>query len=652
MRTSLERDPDWQALPPSTPPSIRRLLGRCLEKDPKRRLHAIADVNFDLQDARAESEHQRRTAVQTRTRAVWVIAVTSVVLASAAAAWQVWSTRSANLPAPRVMPLTSYPGIEASPTLSPDGRQVAFSWDGEKGQNEDIHVVMVGADNPLAVTSDPARDVAPAWRPDGSEIAFARVESGRASIYLVSPLGGSEKRLAAFSSVPYPGAGPIESIDPRLAWSPDGRWLAVANVTSGAERGVFLVTEDGRQELMLKANPGDNYRMAAFSPTGDRLALINGGIIEVAEVGGTNRPTINGAPRRLTSFLGHLSGLAWTADGKSLLFGRSRYPAPDPPSLWRVPTLDDGTPQRIDLAGVAAYPSFSAVASRLAFVRRGLNTDLFKLEEGSPAEAFLASTSNEQDASFSHDGTQIAFASDRTGDGHEIWIARADGSNRRAVTNGIHKPEGSPRWSPHDDRLAFDGLGDDGQRHIYLIDPAGGPIQMIPSKPGFGDQVPSWSRDGKWIYFGSNRTGRSEVWRAPAAGGAAEQVTTTGGECAFESWDGQTLYYLRSIGGMRTLFAMPLPRGQERPLDIQVTFWNYIPTEHGLYYMSLRQGQRAPFTYEVRFFDSRSGESRVVHSVRFAEASPGLTVTPDRKTVVVPGIAVVTQDLVRIENFR
>jgi eukaryotic-like serine/threonine-protein kinase len=648
----LERDPDWQALPPSTPSSIQRLLGRCLAKDPKHRLHAIADVSFDLEEARAGSEHQRRTAVQTRPRAAWVIAVTFVVLASAAAAWQAWSTRSANLPSPRVMPLTSYPGIEASPALSPDGRQVAFSWDGEKGQNEDIHVVMIGADNPLPVTSDPARDVAPAWKPDGSVIAFARVESGRASIYLVSPLGGSEKKLAAFSAVPYPGAGPIESRDPRLAWSPDGRWLTVGNVTSGAERGVFLVAEDGRQELMLKANPGDNYSMAALSPTGDRLALINGGIIEIAEVGGTNRPTINGAPRRLTSFLGHVSGLAWAADGKSLLFGRSRYPAPDPPSLWRVPTSDDGTPQRIDLAGVAAYPSISAAASRLAFVRRGLNLDLFKLEEGSPAEAFLASTSNEQDASFSHDGTRIAFASDRTGDGHEIWIARADGSNRRAVTNGMHKPEGSPRWSPNDDRLAFDGVGDDGQRHIYLIDPAGGPIQMIPSKPGVSDQVPSWSRDGKWIYFGSNRTGRPEVWRVPAAGGAAEQVTTTGGEYAFESWDGQTVYYLRTIGGARTLFAMPLPRGQEQPLDIQVTFWNYIPAEHGLYYMSLRQGQRAPFTYEVRFVDSRTGQSRVVHRVTLADAAPGLSVTPDGKTVVIQGVAVVTQDLVRIENFR
>jgi eukaryotic-like serine/threonine-protein kinase len=575
------------------------------------------------------------------------------VLASAAAAWQMWFTRSATLPPPRVMPLTSYPGIEASPTFSPDGRQVAFSWDGEKGQNEDIHVVMVGADNPLAITSDPARDVAPAWRPDGSEIAFARMEAGRASIYLVSPLGGSEKKLATFSSAPYPGAGPIESTDPRLSWSPDGRWLTVGNVmTPGGERGVFLVGEDGNQELMLKPKPGDDYRMAVLSPTGARLALINGGIIEIADVGGTNRPTINGTPRRLTSYLGYVSGLAWAADGKSLLFGRSRYPAPDPPSLWRLSTSDGGTPQRIDLAGVAAYPSISAVASRLAFVRRGLNTDLFKLEEGSPAEAFLASTSNEQDASFSHDGSQIAFASDRTGDGHEIWIARADGSNRRAVTNGAHKPEGSPRWSPKDDRLAFDGVGDDGERHIYLIDPAGGQIQVIPSKPGFRDEVPSWSRDGKWIYFGSNRSGRPEVWRAPVAGGDAEQVTTTGGEFPFESWDGQTLYYLRSIGGVRTLFAMPLPRGQERPLDIQVTFWNYIPTEHGLYYMSLRQGQRAPFTYEVRFHDSRTGQSRVVHRVKLADSAPGLTVTRDGKTVVIEGVAVITQDLVRIENFR
>lgn len=71
-----------------------------------------------------------------------------------------------------------------------------------------------------------------------------------------------------------------------------------------------------------------------------------------------------------------------------------------------------------------------------------------------------------------------------------------------------------------------------------------------------------------------------------------------------------------------------------------------------MYYMPLRQSQRPPFTYEVRFLDSDTGQSRPVGSVRLAEASPGLTVTPDRKTVVIVGVALVTQDLRRIENFR
>ena len=68
--------------------------------------------------------------------------------------------------------------------------------------------------------------------------------------------------------------------------------------------------------------------------------------------------------------------------------------------------------------------------------------------------------------------------------------------------------------------------------------------------------------------------------------------------------------------------------------------------------MPLRQGQRAPFTYEVRFFDDRTGQNRVIHRVQLADSSPGLSVTPDGKTVVIQGVALVTQDLVCIENFR
>jgi eukaryotic-like serine/threonine-protein kinase len=650
----LESDPDWQALPASTPASIRRLLTRCLEKDSKRRLHAIADANFDLDEALAESKPGVVVTSTSSQRHIgrWASVAGIVALVLAAGAWKVWTNRTSDVPAPRVMPLTSFQGIEMSPTFSPDGKQIAFSWDGEKGDNEDIYVLIVGTDNPLAVTGDPARDVSPAWRPEANEIAFARVESNRASIYLVSATGGSERKLAEFTPVPYGGSGPIETRDPRLAWSPDGRWLVVSRVMSGDERGIFVVGEDGSKQTLLSAEPTDDYRMAVFSPDGGKLGVINGGSIEVAELTGTGLPTVKGPPRGLTPYLGYVGGLAWATDGASLLFGRSRYPSPDPPSLWRVAVSGDSAPERYDLAGVASYPAIAPRGSRLAFVRRGLNIDLLKLEADTEPQAFLASTFNEQDASLSNDGSRIAFARDRTGEGNEIWIANADGSNRRALTNGTHKPEGSPRWSPNDNRLAFDGLGDDGLRHVYTIDPAGGPTRMIPSRPGSREQVPSWSRDGKWIYFGSNRSGRPEVWRALASGDDAEQITTSGGEYPFESWDRHTLYYLRPIKGALTLFAMPLPRGAERPLNLQVAYWNYVPVEHGLYYMPPRQGQRPPFTWEVRFLDTATGQNRLVHSVRLADGSPGLTVTKDGRTVVIGGAAMVTQDLMRIENFR
>ena len=93
----------------------------------------------------------------------------------------------------------------------------------------------------------------------------------------------------------------------------------------------------------------------------------------------------------------------------------------------------------------------------------------------------------------------MAFASDRTGEGNEIWVTNADGTGRRPVTQGSRKPEGSPRWSPDGRWLAYDGLGDDGSRHIYVIDHAGGQVRAIAVQAGFNDQgaelVPQWQVD-------------------------------------------------------------------------------------------------------------------------------------------------------------
>ena len=92
-----------------------------------------------------------------------------------------------------VTKLTSYPGDEREPAVSPDGSTVAFSWSGAAGNNYDIYVVKPGAQEPLRLTTDPAADTFPAWSPDGSQIAFVRRKGVFAEIVVVPPLGGAER---------------------------------------------------------------------------------------------------------------------------------------------------------------------------------------------------------------------------------------------------------------------------------------------------------------------------------------------------------------------------------------------------------------------------------------------------------------------------
>ena len=156
----LEREPEWDALPPGTPPGLRRLVTRCLVKDPKRRLHALADAQFDLDDAVGTVGAPPAAASR---RWLMVLALVLALVLAVGAATTLWraADQPAETPHPQVLPLTSYLGIEATPTFSPDGSQVAFSWDGDRLDNEDIYLTLGGADSPHRLTTDAARDVAP-----------------------------------------------------------------------------------------------------------------------------------------------------------------------------------------------------------------------------------------------------------------------------------------------------------------------------------------------------------------------------------------------------------------------------------------------------------------------------------------------------------
>ena len=127
----------------------------------------------------------------------------------------------------------------------------------------------------------------------------------------------------------------------------------------------------------------------------------------------------------------------------------------------------------------------------------------------------IASASQNTDPSFSPDGTRIAFSSNRSGVS-QVWASGGDGANPVLVTSYDEGQSGSPRWSPDGAQLAFDRNSKAGLA-VYVVSAGGGTPRQLVSNA----LVPEWSRDGRWIYFNSGRSGSWEIWKAPSEWGHA-----------------------------------------------------------------------------------------------------------------------------------
>jgi Tol biopolymer transport system component len=304
-------------------------------------------------------------------------------------------------------------------------------------------------------------------------------------------------------------------------------------------------------------------------------------------------------------------------------------------------------PQRLEMASQGAFsPAVARKGNRLAFSRLMSDDDIWRLQgEGKP-QPFLVSTMHDSSSQFSTDGQRVAFASARGVEGIAIWLANADGSGVAQLTRGPEGYHGSPRWSPDGRSIAFDAQGKEGRRNIKVVDSGGGQPRQLTDGP-FSSAVPSWSRDGKSIYFTSDRGGRFEIWKAPAQGGAAAQITQEGGYVALESADAKTLYYTKSSGGDGPLYARLLAGGGEKQILERVSSRGFVVFEDGIYYL-VRTGQR---NYEIRFYVFATGHSRMVSAFE-GRLNLGLSVSPDRKTFLFTWVVSSGSDLMLIENFR
>jgi serine/threonine protein kinase/Tol biopolymer transport system component len=675
-------------LNPDVPLELERIINKALEKDRELRYQHAADMRADLKRLKRELESRpglstdagpaatqstgsqaadgsvpasgsaprvspsvSSTAVAERAPAsspgkhsygkIAAVVTLLVLLAGGAAWWR--STKNVPEPAREVtvVPLTAHPGDERDPSFSPDGSQVAFAW-GPEGGNPDIYVKLVGPGEPIRLTNTPEDERMPQWSPDGRWIAFPRSTAG---IIAIPALGGPERVITREQSTNY------------VSWSADSQWLTYC---AGSPRSLYLAALNGGDKKLvigpLQGNSG--VQAGILSPDSGKLALLydHPGLYVV---GLSNDYKPEGEPKLLTPPDWRIVSPAWTPDGKEILFIRYAGNANigGNTAMYRV-TVDGGEPQRVSFAG--DNPWFLAIArrgNRMAFTRLHRDTNIYRVAlqpngtiQESP-QALISSSRRDDSASYSPDGSHVAFISNRTGP-LEIWVSTADGKDPVQLTSAPEWAEvGDPQWSPDGSRIAYDARpSSNSTLSVFVVSSSGGTPQPLTSGSA-NDARPTWSRDGRWVYFGSDRGGLSNIWKVASSAGPATQVTRNGGGFALESPDRKWLYFTAPGGIVRR---MPLEGGEETDYvrglgDLGLARnWAFSVAANGVYYLAPGPEQRGAL---IRFISQAGGESKTLASIPRTPAA-GLSLSADGHYLLYSQYDQSAAELLLVENFR
>jgi Tol biopolymer transport system component len=553
-----------------------------------------------------------------------------------------------------VVPVTSFRGAELDPALSPDGTRVAFIWHGPDRDNFDVYVKDITSGGMVRVTQDPAPDSWPVWNPDGKHLAFLRWHEAEPAVFVVSPGGGHERRLADIAT-------PLAMWFSSLDWSPEGRFLAVADRATEATWGISLVSVETGRKHVLTANAEATTIDAfpAFSPDGRRLAFLRGPRDVATGWELLIQPLSTDTPPRARGDATIVKGLipadiSWLPSGDELVVGGQRV------------SLDGSPPRPFHLPGWRSTPDgltnvqrVSVRRAKLAFDTGELRPQLLRVPlAGAPASfvPFFPSTRGELDPAVALDGKRVAFASARSGEAR-IWIGEADGSACRELP---HPPgagyAGSPSWSPDGRRLAFD-VELAATYHVYVTAPEGGTLRRLTSGQTSGAR-PRWSRDGRFIYFASTRSGDWQLWKTPAdaedSDADAVQVTWSGGMEAEESPDGRYLYYAkRDVPGVFRRSLEAQSPDEEKVLDIGGEgLWQL--TSRGILVLDLQSGYRPT----IRFHDPATRTTSVVLELAvppewdFMVYGGAFTVSPDERWALIGTRQAVESDIMLLDGFR
>jgi Tol biopolymer transport system component len=598
----LTREPPLDALPPHTPPSVRRVLQRCLQKDATRRYHHIADARIDLEEAAAGTAAGAAPDAPAR-RLGWV-AVGGIAAASiAVTALLGWMALSPRSEPPRrytyTIPNAGFNTVSMA-AISQDGRSIAYSPNVHAAPFR-LLVRALDAFDEREIVSARSTGFNPFFSADGRWLAYF----AGTTLYRVPLAGGSAERL-----------GTVLPGNPAGAWADDGTIVVSApfRIDNALKTTLTRLSSDGAFEALITPGPGEAHQQPDILP-GSKTVLFTVSTAKMASIaavplsGGEPRIILADARRPRYVASGHLVfQRPSSGDLMSVRFDPSRLAVSgEPTRIAAAAYLVDSAAVDVSREGTVVYSgpadatgeagfavvlvnrsgagatvvgehsSGSWAEPRVAPDGRSLvirniaapNCDLWSIDLQRGTKTRVTFAGDNHDPVWRSDG-QLTWASDDDDDGRRgIRMGRADRPGRPSVLAEAGNERVPDSWSPDRTRLAFTESHPITGQDIWLLSVDSGEARPF-ANSRFKEEQARFSPDGKWLAYVSNESGRDEVYVQPAdADGARVQISVDGGHSPLWAPGGRELFFVEGASMMSvSLDLRPSPPDVGRPQEL------------------------------------------------------------------------------------
>jgi len=560
LASVLKTDPDWTAIPADTPESIRRLLRRCLEKDPRKRLSSIGDARLELDEPAAPQRYPHAPApsvalVPSLWPRLWP-ALAAVVLTAAVTSF-LWQARER--PAPSGVTRTSllplggadfYPDSNAV-AISPDGREVVYVVGSPTAAQSQLWVRSLDQTKPRRLESgDNAR--LPFWSPDNKRIGFfadkklkiGAAAGGRADVIADAPFG----RGATW--------GPNDVIV--FAGDATGRLRRIR--ASGGEAVPVTTLDESRKESAHRfprfLPDGQHFLYAALPGTAGRFEIFVGSIAgDVKTLVGTMECAPVYADPGWLLFVRNGVLAAQQFDARSFKLMGDPISMGDEPTIILEPMMSMTAGYAVSVSSGGALAYFSASSQ---------NTVATWLDAtGKPTGALTLPAGQYSSVTISPTGSHALFVRSTSRSDSSLWLVDLSRGSAAPFSSGPGRND-SPVWSSDGTQVIFSS-DRDGPQNFYIkkIGDAT-PEQSFYKSPVLFKNPDAWSKDGKWIVVRQlDPETAHNIWLLPTSGPQTLTPYVQGRArdlAGIPSPDGHWMSYLSEDSGRFELYIQSFPQ--------------------------------------------------------------------------------------------